>query len=186
MCLLLHISPCSSCWLIPPGITSKVRLPKSTEILTIIPSFLLTQSRLCSTPGGLCRRDVVGSAVAEQSQDAKAPHASVLGNPLPHLCCFHRLLSPPAAVTVLRKTQRLLVQVLVTAASESCPTWTVLPSFVLFSFCRALISHFLGHLTDLDFGGGGCICISEQQVTKEKQRWELGVHLSLLPAKSLI
>lgn len=32
---------------------------------------------------------------------------------------------------------------------------------------------------------GGCICIFEWQVIKEKQRFKLSVCLSLLPAKAL-
>lgn len=60
--------------------------------------------------------------VAEQSQDAKAPHTSVVRNhwnPLSHLCWLHRLQSPLTAVVVLSKMQSLLVQQLFTAATDS-------------------------------------------------------------------
>lgn len=88
-------------------------------------ALLLMQNILCSTPGGLGGRDMAGperGLVDEQSQDAKAPHTSVVRNhwnPLSHLCWLHKLQCPLTAVEGLSKTRSLLEQQLFAAATAS-------------------------------------------------------------------
>lgn len=82
--LLLHISPSSSSSLTPRH-RLKHEVAKKAQRIPVtrccLPSHTnhLKSHRCYSTPGGLCRRDLLGPAEGtpvEQSQEAKAPHSS--------------------------------------------------------------------------------------------------------------
>lgn len=140
---------------------------------------------------GICWGPQRGPAV-EQSWEGKGT-THLGGEGLPGLAhpisaCFTGSYLHLTTATLLSKTPSPLVKQLFVAAT-GCPVLTVLPSYGVFSVFPTMPAG-LWSLASLCVWlawisvDGGCICIFEQQVTKEERRFKLGVCLSLLPAKA--